>query len=221
MSLTIPRSQRARKLWCLPATRHEVDISVQLFADANVALYEAAERSAVESAGFFTGETWMEQHYSCKHCKPARKYKKPEGIVCPYRESQGHITQTRENADRENIHDKTDTTNQTNCRDKFAPKLVRSKKTPHVQHHIQDGHVKMRQKRIRIFARWVSRPTQKLLYPVRLQRRSTRHDVSIRQWIKGCNSACRTLFDVRRGALGKPADDFCFEAALSQGDPAS
>ena len=34
----------------------------------------------------------------------------------------------RENADRENIHDKTDTTNQTNCRDEFTPILVRSKK---------------------------------------------------------------------------------------------
>ena len=32
--------------------------------------------------------------------------------------------------------------NQTNCRDEFAPILVRSKKKLHVQHHKQYGHVK-------------------------------------------------------------------------------
>ena len=43
----------------------------------------------------------------CKHSKPARKYKKPKG---PNRESQGLITQTKENADRGNIQAKTNQT---------------------------------------------------------------------------------------------------------------
>ena len=62
-ALSSSRSQRVRKLCCLSDTRHDVDISVQLFADANVRLYEAAERSTMESTGFFTGETCMEQHF--------------------------------------------------------------------------------------------------------------------------------------------------------------
>lgn len=53
--------------------------------------------------------------------------KQQKGIVCPYRESQGLITQTKENADRDIIYDKSDATDQTNCRDEFAPILVRSK----------------------------------------------------------------------------------------------
>ena len=80
---------------------------------------------------------------------------------------------------------------------------------PHVQHHIQDGYVSMHHKRIIIFAGWVSRPTQKMLYPVRLQRHSTRHDVSIRQWIERVQQRVQAHFDVRRGAsapllLGSP-----------------
>ena len=38
------------------------DIGVQLFADVNVTLHVALERSAVESAGFCTSETWLEQY---------------------------------------------------------------------------------------------------------------------------------------------------------------
>ena len=39
------------------------DIGVQILADVNVTLHEAAERSVVDSAGSFTGETWLEQHF--------------------------------------------------------------------------------------------------------------------------------------------------------------
>merc|ERR1712135_180095 len=39
------------------------DIGVQILADVNVALHDALERSVVDPTGFFTDETWLEQHF--------------------------------------------------------------------------------------------------------------------------------------------------------------
>ena len=87
-------------------------------------------------------------------------------------------TDTKENEDRENTHEKqTPQTRKIAGTSHFPFNSL--EKALHVQHQIQDGH-RCTIKRIRTFAGWVSRPAQKMLVSVRLQRRSARHDVKQR-----------------------------------------
>ena len=59
---SVPSSCAPQSLWKMVVPPDHATLANNP-ADANVTLHDVAERNVVESAGFFTNDTWLEYHF--------------------------------------------------------------------------------------------------------------------------------------------------------------